>query len=65
MTNHEKNILEMTNEEIRDRIISLNIKQLRLIKESSYLNAINGINTLHNTIKEKNNIIMFLEKCKL
>ena len=44
----------MSNEEIRDNIMSLNTKQLKLIKESSYLNAFSAINTLKNTLKYKN-----------
>lgn len=54
MNNIKKNISEMSNEEIRDTIISINTKQLKLIKESSYLNVFSAINTLNNTLKDKN-----------
>ena len=53
MTNLEEHISKMSNEEIRDNIMSLNTKQLKLIKESSYLNAFSAINTLKNTLKYK------------
>lgn len=54
MNNMEKEVSKMSNEEIRDNIISLNTKQLKLIKKSSYLNAFNAINLLKNALKDKN-----------
>lgn len=48
-----ENVAKMSNEEIRDNIILLNKKQLKLIKESSYLNAFNGINILKNMLKDR------------
>lgn len=54
MTNLEKHISEMPNEEIKDSIIALNQKQLKFIKDSSYLNAINAINTLREELKNRN-----------
>ncbi|WP_313758810.1 hypothetical protein [Tissierella sp.] len=49
-----EDVAKMSNEEIRDNIIFLNKKQLKLIKESSYLNAFNGINILKNMLKDRN-----------
>jgi len=43
MSKIEKEILDMTNLEIRDRILSLNKEQLSLIKEASYLNSFNSL----------------------
>lgn len=53
MINIEENVSKMSNEEIKDNIISLNKKQLKLIKESSYLNAFNSINKLRNKLKDR------------
>ncbi|WP_353096671.1 hypothetical protein [Tissierella praeacuta] len=53
MINIEESVSKMSNEEIRDNIISLNKKQLKFIKESSYLNAFNAINTLRNKLKDR------------
>lgn len=46
MSKIEKEILDMTNLEIRDRILSLNNEQLSLIKEASYLNSFNSLVSL-------------------
>ncbi len=51
MRNLEEHISKFSNIDIRDNIISLNKKQLKLIKESSYLNAFNVINTLKSELK--------------
>lgn len=55
MTNLQQHIIKMSNDDIKNSIVNLNKKQLEFIKNSSYLNAINAINTLKNELKNKNN----------
>jgi hypothetical protein len=53
MNKIENNIDDMTNLQIKENIISLNQKQLKSIKNASYLNVFNSIITLKEILEEK------------
>lgn len=53
MSKTENTIDTMTNLEIKENIISLNKKQLKNIKDASYLNIFNSIITLREMLEEK------------
>jgi hypothetical protein len=52
MTELEKSISLMEDNELKEKIIYLNTKQLNLIKRSSYLNVFNGIIMLKRILKD-------------
>ena len=68
MTELEKNISLMEDDELKEKIIDFNTKQLYLIKKSSYLNIFNGIIVLKNTLKDnlsQNQLELDIEKSLL